>query len=172
MTRNKLFAMLCSAFVMLASWACTTPTPEGEQMLTLNPVLTELDHTAQAEMIGIDASGEWTATSSEEWLTLLSDTGYGSDVIEFEVEENTTADVRSAEIVVVMGDMTATAYVEQAAAEFRVEKTEVELPYMAASAEVKIYSAEEWTAKTTAKWLTLEVPEETAAPEATAAPAK
>ena len=53
MTRNKLFAMLCSAFVMLASWACTTPTPEGEQMLTLNPVLTELDHTAQAEMIGI-----------------------------------------------------------------------------------------------------------------------
>ena len=167
MTRNKLFAMLCSAVIMLTSWACTPPTPEGEQVLKVNPVLTELDHTAQSEMLGVDASGEWTATSSEEWLTLLSDAGYGTDVIEFEVEENTTADVRSAEIVVVMGELTATAYVEQAAAEFRVEKTQVELPYMAASTEIKIYSAEAWTAKTTAKWLTLEVPEETAGVEST-----
>ncbi|MBO5656000.1 MAG: hypothetical protein J6R87_02975, partial [Rikenellaceae bacterium] len=167
MTRNKLIAMLCSVVVMLTSWACTNPTPEGEQVLKLSPVLTELDHTAQSEMIGVDASGDWTATSSEEWLTLLNDAGRGTDVIEFEVEENTTADGRSAEIVVVMGNLTATAYVEQAAAEFRVEKTEVELPYMEASAEVKIFAAEAWTAKTNADWLTLEVPEETAGVEST-----
>ena len=167
MTQNKLFAMLCSAVVMLSAWACTPPAPEGEQVLKVSPVLTELDHTAQSEMIGVDASSAWTATSSEEWLTLLNDAGNGTDVIEFEVEENTTAEARSAEIVVVMGDQSATAHVEQAAAQFRIEKTEVELPYMAASAEVKIYSEEEWTAKTTAKWLTLVTPENTAGEETT-----
>lgn len=146
--------MLCSAFLMLAGWGCT-PLENTQTVLELSPEVVQVDHKAQTEVVGVDASGPWTATSSVEWLTLLNAEGNGNDIIEFEVEANPEVELRVAEITVTMGNLVASALVEQSAASFRVSETTVALAPENATAEVKVYSTSPWTANSSAKWLSV-----------------
>lgn len=155
MMKKTIFATLCTALVAWAGWGCTPTPTENEPKLELSPVMTELDHTAQESELGVEANAEWTAASSEEWLTLSNDASNGADVITYEVTENTTSEMRSAEITVIMGELSATAYVEQAAPSFRVNKTELEFDYQGGSENVEVFASTAWAVKSSADWLTI-----------------
>ena len=155
--RTKLFGTLCVLATMLMAFACTPPAQENEEpILEVAPLSVECDSEEQSDVIGVTCNGDWSAESSAEWLVLTTTSGTGDGILEFSVAENTGSEAREAQVDFVSGALTATCYVTQEAAAFRVDETSINFTFEESTASVKVFSANIWSAETDAEWLTLE----------------
>jgi len=155
--KTKFFGTLCVLATMLMAFACTTPTPENEEpVLEVAPLSVECDSEEQTNSVGVTCNGDWTAESSAEWLVLAVTSGTGEGIVDFSLTENTGAEAREAQIEFVSGELTATCYVTQDAADFRVDNSPINFTFEESTASVNVFSANTWSAETEAEWLTLE----------------
>ncbi len=151
-------------------WALTTmlftlvacgPEVGGDEeipALELSPLAVECDCSEQTNSVGVEANVDWTASTTADWITLLTTEGSRSGIIEFTVTENLGAELREATIDVVSltGNLTASCFVSQEAADFRIEKSSVAFTFEESEESIEVFSANTWSAETDADWLTLE----------------
>ena len=113
-----------------------------------------------AESFSVACNGSWTATASESWITVASGaSGSGNGTVKYNLAENTGASMRSGNIKVKCGSITRTCTITQDKPLLIGGKTEMSRTYAAAKQTGCYFSVtcskSQWTAVSSASWVTL-----------------
>lgn len=86
----------------------------GAKILTVSTEAIEVDFHGETETVEVNATANWSASSSADWCKLNKTSGTASDVVNITVEEN-AGEARTAEITFTMGDVVKKIQVKQGA---------------------------------------------------------
>ena len=145
---------------------CTiTQKAGGEATLTIGGGKTSMSRgysceAKTAESFSVACNGSWTATASESWITVASGaSGSGNGTVKYNLAENTDASMRSGTIKVKCGSITRTCTITQDKPLLIGGKTEMSRTYAAAKQTGCYFSVtcskSQWTAVSSASWVTL-----------------
>ncbi len=85
------------------------------QILSVMPGKAELPYMASERRLFVNATGEWSATKSADWLSISRNSGKGDDFIDVIASENNSAEYRSAAVKIVSGTQETETTIFQAA---------------------------------------------------------
>ena len=128
------------------------------ESLTLSDASLDFTAAGETKPVTIMSNAEWTATSDMPWLMIDGTAmGTGDGIINVVATEQAAAVGRTATITVTAGALTRTVSVTQAAAVEALTLSDASLDFAAAgeTKQLTITSNAEWTATSTATWLTL-----------------
>jgi uncharacterized protein (TIGR03437 family) len=119
---------------------------------------TGVDVPAEGFSSSIEVSGNagcnWTAASTVTWITILSGaTGNGNGTVTYQVAASNTASVRTGAIVI--GNQTYTIRQTAAACSISVDPPSISGPAAAFSGRIQVSSNCEWSASSTAAWISI-----------------
>ena len=147
--------LLCAAAAILA--ACTTEKADSE--ISFNPSEPVFDSAGGSQIIGIKSGLDWTASTSDSWITLTPSEGYGSDSWEYmrvTVEANED-DPRTGTITVRNGSRSADLPITQGTLDTSItlDKTEISFTSVGGNASVSFTTVRSWTAASSESWLSV-----------------
>ena len=134
---------------------------QSSKNFTFSTDITSIDATfaAKTQDIKLTTNDEWTATSSAAWLTLSATSGTGDATIKASLTENTTASKRTATITLkgkVSGkSVTINVSQDVKSFTFSTDITSIDATNAAKTQDIKLTTNDEWTATSSAAWLTL-----------------
>ena len=147
--------LLCAAAAILA--ACTTEKADSE--ISFNPSEPVFDSAGGSQIIGVKSGLDWTASTSDSWITLTPSEGYGSDSWEYmrvTVEANED-DPRTGTITVRNGSRSADLPITQGTLDTSItlDKTEISFTSVGGNASVSLTTVRSWTAASSESWLSV-----------------
>ena len=108
--------------------------------------------------ITINSNISWSAKASDSWFSLSKGSGdAGNSKISVTIAKNTTGDARTGHVEIYNHDynLTKSITITQVAATIRVDSSTIEVAPEATTRNVTVTSDIDWTAKTSANWITL-----------------
>lgn len=110
---HKFIALLSAVALSLAMFSCDTPEPVVEDSINFlqNPLVVDKD--VATYDCGLTTSGAWKATSTDQWITVLTPNGEKGEALSIRVSANKEADDRIGGVKVTVGELTATLSISQ-----------------------------------------------------------
>lgn len=127
--------------------------------LTVNKSTVTFTQPTNADTVIVSSNTNWTASSSQTWLTLHKTSGSGNDSLKLTATANTTFALRSAIVTVAVGSLIKTITVTQTGLAIPdtliVSTTQVHAVNTAASYPVSVTANVVWTVNNTTSWFTV-----------------
>ena len=123
----------------------------------VNTTVLNFEDKSSTQCINIQTDGTWMASASENWITISPTKASGNSTLSITVSENTSDDERNGQVVVVMGDKSATINVVQKGKYFTVSNNLLTYTSKGGTIDVSISTNDSWSAKVEdgSTWLTL-----------------
>lgn len=163
MIRNKLLFSLALGAMILTSSSCgggenDEPIPPTDVTIAVDPTEFTIDKEAQTLTLNVKASAGWGITSSADWVSCRPSGGLANETtpVTLTVKALTGMDARTATLTVRASGKTATVTVTQnPAANLTLSATSIPFGAQASTGNVTVTCNTDWTASTTADWVTL-----------------
>lgn len=135
--------------------ATVTLTQQGRTFDNLIASL-EFGTNAEAQSVTVSTDGQWTAQTSDGWLSVSPLSGTGETLITITATDNPSDGQRQAIVTVTVGNVVRTITITQAGRFFTVDPTTfAELPSKGGTHAVHIATNGTWTASSTSTWMEL-----------------
>mgnify|MGYP002854887803 CR=1 FL=1 len=138
----------------LSNPATVSVTQAGRQFDDITDLL-EFGNKASSQTVDITTNGTWNATTASDWIHLSPASGTGSGTLTVAVDANTGETTRQGSVDVTVGTTTQTITVRQSGSHFDIGTVSALTNSKAATIQMSVSSNVEWTASSSASWLTL-----------------
>lgn len=111
----------------------------------------------ETQNVSIETDGTWTATTSDNWIKVSPTSATGNSELAITVNENTNDNERSGNVIVTMGDKSATINIVQKGKYFTVDNSLLTYTSKGGNMEVTVTTNDSWNAKVEegSSWLSL-----------------
>ena len=154
--KNRSFIAAFSAFLLLACACQEEPAPAPELKISTPPSI-ELDLLNSSGTVSFTTNCDWTATTSESWLSVYPSSGTASDdpvTVTVSASPNDTYDDRTATVTIMAGELSQTITVVQPAKKgMIVPQMAFQLASDATSFEVEVHANVDYTVSISSDWI-------------------
>ena len=113
MNYHKINHLLVCAFLAMISLASCRNEEVPGYSISVDPAELSFGYDGGKQTVEVTSSHKWTLTNDTDWITTSADEGESGSLVEISAGHNTSADIKSGEIIFTCGDKTAVLKVSQ-----------------------------------------------------------
>ena len=110
---KKIANLLVCAFLVVTSLASCRDEEAQVYSISVDPAELSFGYDGGKQTVEVTSSHKWTLTNDSDWITTSADEGESGSLVEISAGHNTSADIKSGEIIFTCGDKTAVLKVSQ-----------------------------------------------------------
>ena len=104
--------LVCAFLAMISLASCRNEEVPGYS-ISVDPAELTFGYEGGKQTVEVTSSHKWTLTNDSDWITTSADEGESGSLVEISAGHNTSADIKSGEIIFTCGDKTAVLKVSQ-----------------------------------------------------------
>ena len=104
--------LVCAFLAMISLASCRNEEVPGYS-ISVDPAELSFGYDGGKQTVEVTSSHKWTLTNDSDWITTSADEGESGSLVEISAGHNTSADIKSGEIIFTCGDKTAVLKVSQ-----------------------------------------------------------
>ena len=104
---KKTANLLVCAFLVVTSLASCRNEEVPGYSISVDPAELSFGYEGGKQTVEVTSSHKWTLTNDSDWITTSADKGESGSLVEISADHNTSADIKSGEIIFTCGDKTA-----------------------------------------------------------------